>query len=448
MIGEICGLAAISFSGGHAEGDEDNGYGRDAYDPDGTGPMDPVDVSSFESVTGSDHNDSLTGDHRTNTLTGGKGDDSLRGNAGVDTLIGGPGADMLDGGKSLSAGADTPNDNTDDVQHIDVASYDGAKAGVTVNLASGRGTGGDAEGDTLVNIEQVLGSGNDDTFLAGPGKDNVDGGGNTAAAEGGMGDTMSYELSPEAINLTLVNPDPDNPNTTPDPQADNGTGTGNKAEDQDSYSIDDILNNIENVIGTDYGDTITGNNQPNTLKGGGGGDKLTGGEGKDMLDGGAGKDELTGDAGDDTLKGGAGVDTIDGGAGNDTIDGGTGGDNLKGGDNNDTFVFGPDAATANDIISDWNTGSNKINLSAFGIDAEDLPGLLEVRGGALRIDLNAYGGGTIELTGVNSVDTLDGANATVTGTLDGDFLYNDINGDGDTEDTINGVAETDGVFIL
>ena len=43
--------------------------------------MDPVDVSTFENLTGSDHGDRLTGDHRDNMLTGGAGDDTLRGMA-------------------------------------------------------------------------------------------------------------------------------------------------------------------------------------------------------------------------------------------------------------------------------------------------------------------------------------------------------------------------------
>ena len=97
-------LANLTFSGGHAEGDEVE-VERDAYDPDGprqedgSGDLDPVDVATFENVTGSDHDDRLTGDHRDNSLMGGKGDDTLRGMAGMDTLNGGPGADMLDGGE-------------------------------------------------------------------------------------------------------------------------------------------------------------------------------------------------------------------------------------------------------------------------------------------------------------------------------------------------------------
>ena len=47
--------------------------------------------------------------------------------------------------------------------------------GVTVNLASGRGTAGDAEGDTLVNIERFLVPVRMIRFIAGAGADHVDG---------------------------------------------------------------------------------------------------------------------------------------------------------------------------------------------------------------------------------------------------------------------------------
>ena len=61
---------------------------------------------------------------------------------GNDTLIGG--ADTLDGG-----------DGTD------TASYEGSSAAVTVSLVAGAtNTGGDAEGDTLSNIENLTGSEN------------------------------------------------------------------------------------------------------------------------------------------------------------------------------------------------------------------------------------------------------------------------------------------------
>ena len=47
--------------------------------------MDPVDVATFENITGSDaHNDRLTGDHRTNTIMGGDGDDTISGGGAMD----------------------------------------------------------------------------------------------------------------------------------------------------------------------------------------------------------------------------------------------------------------------------------------------------------------------------------------------------------------------------
>ena len=106
----------VSVSGGHAAGDtiitiETDHDGDDASDD----PTDEVEVSTFENVTGSMHDDRLTGDYRDNHLTGGGGDDTLRGGASDagdrdnpseeairgDVLRGGPGADMLDGGEDM-----------------------------------------------------------------------------------------------------------------------------------------------------------------------------------------------------------------------------------------------------------------------------------------------------------------------------------------------------------
>ena len=388
-------LASISFSGGHAEGDEDDGIQRDAYDPDGTGPGDPVDVSSFENVTGSDHNDHLTGDHRNNDLTGSKGDDTLRGGAGVDELDGGPGADTLDGGEDANEKDNmVPGGEGRMVTaSIDVATYADAMAGIEVNLATGRGTKGDAMDDRLVNIEQVKGSGHDDKFIAGPGADNVKGGAGS--------DTISYELSPEGVTVNL------------------GTATQPTQGDQDSYARGDTLAEIENVIGSDYKDTITAQTGAvaNMLHGGGGGDTLTGGAGGDTLDGGAGDDILDGDAGEDTLMGGAGNDDIDGGGDNDTINGGPGDDDLNGGeDGRDVFVFSPaDGAGTVDIIEGLDTGvsSDRIDLRAFGFekDGSDLKPLISLRGSGdsaeVIIDLRSKGGGTIILANVSDLDMLD-----------------------------------------
>ena len=66
----------------------------------------------------------------------------------VDFLTGRAGADDLDGGAG-----------------IDDAEYAGSDAGVIVNLTTGSGLGGHAEGDVLANIEYVHGSMFDDHLI-------------------------------------------------------------------------------------------------------------------------------------------------------------------------------------------------------------------------------------------------------------------------------------------
>ena len=57
---------------------------------------------------------------------------------------------------------------------------------------------------------------------------------------------------------------------------------------------------IENAVGGNGNDALTGNSAANRLEGGAGSDQLDGGNGNDTLVGGAGNDFLTGGAGDDT----------------------------------------------------------------------------------------------------------------------------------------------------
>jgi len=92
-------------------------------------------------------------------LTGGAGADTLTGNAGNDTLIGGAGNDVLAGGSGM-----------------DTVDYSTSGAGVTVNLSAGTLSGGDAQGDSFSSIENVTGSGYNDT-LTGDANANVLAGG-------------------------------------------------------------------------------------------------------------------------------------------------------------------------------------------------------------------------------------------------------------------------------
>ncbi|KQN19486.1 cadherin [Sphingomonas sp. Leaf33] len=104
--------------------------------------------------------------------------------------------------------------------------------------------------------------------------------------------------------------------------------------------------------------------------GGSGNDTITGTSEADTLNGGAGNDILYGLGGNDSLIGGTGNDTIDGGDGNDTIFGGAGRDIMTGGAGADIFRFtatGDSATTATtrDIITDFQRGVDKIDLSAI-----------------------------------------------------------------------------------
>ncbi|MGI6245800.1 MAG: calcium-binding protein [Pseudochelatococcus sp.] len=94
--------------------------------------------------------DRLYGDAGNDQLYGMGGNDSLYGGTGDDVLIGGAGGDLLHGGEGI-----------DTVDYID----DNSGLGVEVDLTTGRGRRGDAEGDLLLEIENVSGSLSDDTLI-------------------------------------------------------------------------------------------------------------------------------------------------------------------------------------------------------------------------------------------------------------------------------------------
>ena len=127
--------------------------------------------SSIEDLAGSQYSDTLTGDIGNNFIAGNKGNDKLYGGDGNDTLVGGSGADGLDGGKG-----------------IDTASYAGASAGVTANLAkSSSNAGTDAVGDTYVSIENLIGSAYADKLTGNTGVNRIDGGKGNDMLTGGAG---------------------------------------------------------------------------------------------------------------------------------------------------------------------------------------------------------------------------------------------------------------------
>lgn len=238
--------------------------------------------------------DFFNGGDGNDTLDGANDGDILYGEGGDDVLIGGAGQDYLHGG----AGNDT-------IVYADSAT------GVTVDLAAGTANGGEADGpvqivgrgtlirhDIIVDVENVVGSANDDRLIGtaevndlagGAGNDTLTGGGGSDILNGGAGnDTADYSDVNRGIRLML-----------------DRSGNGG-----DTYV------SIENLAGTGFKDRITGDDGANVLTGQGG---------DDIIKGGAGNDTLLGDFGDreDAIPRpgmGSGYNTLDADAGNNSIE--------------------------------------------------------------------------------------------------------------------------------
>lgn len=96
--------------------------------------------------------------------------------------------------------------------------------------------------------------------------------------------------------------------------------------------------------------------------------------------------------GDDIIIGGLANDFLVGGAGNDRIEGREGDDSLLGGGGSDLFVFtGTNATSGLDRILDFTTGVDKIDLSAYGITADNIKSTTRQASTFLLIDTDQDG---------------------------------------------------------
>ncbi|MFZ4756535.1 MAG: beta strand repeat-containing protein [Burkholderiaceae bacterium] len=438
-------LATNTVSGGDAAGDT---------------------ISNFQNVIGGSGADLLIGDDGANWLGGDGGNDTIRGGLGADTIDGGTG--------------------------FNTADYSTSSAGVTINLQSGTGTGGDAQGDQPGNIRGLIGSDYTDYFtgttsadsLSGcAGNDTMIGAAGADTLVGGAGvDTVDYSASILAVTISLAT----------------GTGSGGDA-------AGDSLSEIENIVATDGNDLLTGSTADNALYGGLGTDTIEGGAGADTLDGGTGAntlsyaassagvtvdiaantasggdaagdvissfqhlvgsahgDSLTGDSlantmqaggGADLVWGGGGADTIDGEAGNDTINGGAGADIIDGGSGTNTVDY---------------TGSTKVYVDVSNIAAgtgsfgdangDSLVNIQNVTGsagddtliGGSDANVLSGAGGTDTIEGGGGADTLSGGAGADRLIIDGSsLLLAGVSIDGGTEqDTLEIAASSGSGFSL
>ena len=185
----------------------------------------------------------LQGTAGNDSINGGFNDDSISGLAGNDTLLGNKGDDTLRGGEG-----------------DDLLIGGGSEAGGNDSLDGGAGA------DTLSGRESF------DTLYGGAGDDLLNGGNES--------DTVLLQKHPDVplhgaiVDLSLAGP-------------------------QDSGDGMDTFISIENLVGTQFDDQLTGNAANN---------RLVGGQGHDLLAGADGDDHLEGDY--DTFMGGAGRDFI------------------------------------------------------------------------------------------------------------------------------------------
>lgn len=137
-------------------------------------------------LNGTAANDYMIAHRGNDQLNGLAGNDVLKGAADNDRLNGGPGGDLLEGDNGF-----------------DIASYAGSAAGVAVNLLTGVGSGGDAEGDRLRSIEGLIGSAHADTLI-GDNKSNwFDGGGGEDTITGHGGSDL-FAFTNSSGNTTIT----------------------------------------------------------------------------------------------------------------------------------------------------------------------------------------------------------------------------------------------------
>jgi Ca2+-binding RTX toxin-like protein len=242
-----------------------------------------------------------------------------------------------------------------------------------------RGNTADNMLDGGAGADSLRGRAGKDHLIGGAGADRLDGGEGDDLLEGGSDtDTAGYGDATAGVTVSLA---------------------VLIAQDTIGAGID-TLTGIENLSGSAFNDTLTGDRRANVIMGDLGDDLMDGGAGADTASyssAGAGvtvslaivgaqdtlgagvdslisfenlfgsnfNDNLTGNSKANTLSGSLGDDHLDGGKGVDSLFGGSGADSLIGGAGNDFFVYAAttdSSLAASDLILDFALG-DRIDLS-------------------------------------------------------------------------------------
>jgi len=270
----------------------------------GTGPDQLIGGAGDDQLYGSAGNDALTGAGGDDELYGGEGDDLIQDQLGDDVLDGGPGWDTVSV-DALYAGAGSP------------------AAGVRLDLSNlARQDTGAAGHDLIAGVEALTGSPLGDTLIGNDGTNHLSGGdGGDVLAGGGGDDALAGEagddtLAGDAGNDTLSGDAGSDTASYASSAAGVGARLGNPGSSSGASGAD-VLNGMERLAGSAFGDALTGDDGDNRIDGGAGDDTIEGRGGHDDLVGGDGADKvLSRDGILDTVACGAGRDAVDG----DTVD--------------------------------------------------------------------------------------------------------------------------------
>ncbi len=456
-----------------------------------------------DNISGLGGNDTITGGGGADTIDAGQGNDSVDANAGTDLVLGGDGSDTVvwnsgDGSDTIdgqegndtllftgAAGADTITLTVASGRVNIAETATGATLSVAtteqLNLDSGAtadtfvvnpltGTdvlattlNGNAGTDTVSSTNDVDFTLSDTSLTVGDTTftlTSVD----AATLTGGTGQN-SFTLGVWTGSATLAGATNDDTYVF-DTDVSQGTVTITDTGGVDTLDFSNTLTsavavnigstggvmaNLTLTLTADQIDNVIGGNGNDTITGGAIANALTGGIGNDSITGGAGNDTISGGDGNDTLTSGTGTDVISDGSGNDSIDftsettavsyvTGGGSDTVNGSANNDAITDGDD--TGDSLIgnagNDTLIGQGGDDSLSGGADNDRI-----IAGGGTNVVTDGTGNDYVDLSG-NAVATLfasGGGNDCVFGSN-----FNDTLSDGDgSGDTIFGLDGNDSI---